>query len=387
MNHIEFEDDHNYPTMLTSAEIANPFLVLKETFGNDATADPVQEEYWELIYSAIRPFLWMRNDSPLVLFKKYKKLLRLIEAGFLISVIRPKDNMRGTMLKNAFPGLKKERPLSPNINTPIPPLSSSLGAYENLMESYYYENQFVLMRDHLYLLVLESLNATCLFYYKDDMESIVNGHSEKVRATMQSLFILLNQEGDKDISEKERQMLLKFQQFATNYESPTYRQASPVISNIFSYFSKEQLLDAMEEALSILYEVNYWKIHNNPGNILYLFMELRNMVDVIWEYQNTINVGNGENLKIEWQLPQDVSNELKYLKGDEKKYPLRILVEIFQKKTLTAFHTDLDEWEEAILNNENTPNSICTTMEDLKSYLKKIADIASIHSYAPEFNL
>lgn len=87
MHHVEYEN--NYITLLTEQEILNPYLVLEKLFVDFSSAEALQDEIFEILTIAIRRNYWLTYDSPLVLYKKYKKLVRLFEAGWLISKIRP----------------------------------------------------------------------------------------------------------------------------------------------------------------------------------------------------------------------------------------------------------------------------------------------------------
>ena len=79
MYHQESED--SYIALLSGKEIMDPYAVIKEVFKGSSSPAALQDELYELLILTLRPNYWMSYQSPLVLYKKYKKLLRLFEAG------------------------------------------------------------------------------------------------------------------------------------------------------------------------------------------------------------------------------------------------------------------------------------------------------------------
>src|SRR5690606_36225750 len=82
MHRVHYDSD--YITLLSDSEILQPIKVLEQTFRRYRSPEHTSDQLYEILIASARGAHWKKYASPLILYKKYKQIVRLIEAAWLI---------------------------------------------------------------------------------------------------------------------------------------------------------------------------------------------------------------------------------------------------------------------------------------------------------------
>lgn len=354
------------PSFLTKKEIRDPFLVLKKTYRDLPNCEPIIDECWDLWTTAFRENYWMNHQSPKALYKKCLKLLRLLDAGWLIAKIRPAGINKGDITK-VFD------PKSGNI------IEKDLGeltnAYKIIHNSYNQSTRFDLGFE-LYNVFYQGLMPTSI-NFEDILVETVYSSFKEITSLISALFIVHRSEiGTKRTSE-DKALLSLYIKFALDFDIPQFSYYDS-ISHMFEAFNKQQYFSIIKYLASTSCSNFFWKNNGNPANVLYYMEELQFIMETMWSYLKD----EGDNIKMKiWEIPADEIKQVQFLPQEALKNPLIYLSEEFAKRDLSDRRNDLHEWRLAVLDNRWYNADAHKDIEQFLSCVVEVADLLKFISF------
>lgn len=368
MNRIDSRVDK--VSFLTQKEILNPFSVLEEVFGDYATCEQVQDDLWDLVTIAFRRNYWTNYDSPKELYEKCLRLCRLIDAGFLISKIRPhyfdEHKMR-----------EQHDFVVPNKgNSNLDQCDERLVAYDNL-KNFLIKNRLGSIRFDLSYFLYFGFEPV-RFRYTDRIGDSGYRLSKGFAEVISNLFAIYRSEGKLKITDRDKIRLQVFENQGIDLERPQFLYEE-------GYFDEDLeepvvfQLDVVVDYLNNLSVRSHRDISKyNPGNVLHYFNELLFLLESFWRYYTSLKVKWRER---HWSLPEESIREIKYLSKDCLENPLRYLIGKFEVKSLVQWRAHLEEWKVKVLGGEFFN---ADRYQEASELLLCISELASIMEYEPK---
>lgn len=374
MHHLEY--GKNYVTLLTDEEILDPFIVLKEIFEELSSPKHLIDELFEIAIVTLRTEYWRTYDSPLLLYRKYKKIVRLFEAGWLISKIRPDyiNQEAASLPYKQIPIETRGRKIK---NAPIDPLSS---AHNVLIRSFQQKDKLYAYRGDLFDFLFEGLAPTCVTY-DFGFEGYLIDQLHEMDALIGALHYLYSQEkgnvlssGDKELLTEERDLFLsRGSMFVYGHD----------ISQLKEYSTKEDLVNTLSLIREILHETNFWKLHGNPGNVLYHFHDFLFVLEYYWAYLQQL-IADGADLSKRWEYPQEERSEIYQITRKWVNKPWKYLRRQFEKKPLAEWRALLERCLEDVLSNQRIEYDIKIQYDDVLDFVTVLLVFNDIMQYEPE---
>lgn len=373
MHHVEYEN--NYITLLTKQEILNPYLVLENLFIDFSSAEALQNELFEILTIAIRRNYWLTYDSPLVLYKKYKKLVRLFEAGWLISKIRPASFVHENLL-NPYDQIEASVPKRKIIETTKDVVSEG---YRIVIFSYN-SSSLDTIRSDLFYLLFEGLMPTCV-KYSDEIDEYYFRMMQQMNDLISALQTVYHYEKDNILSESDMTVLKTMCDEFISRES--FFDYNSDLQGGLSYTNKEEVKNALVISRKILFTTNFWKLHGNPGNILYYYHDFLFILDSYWmHYLELCNEDADFNTK--WKYPEEKKNELHRSGYEWIKRPWKLLHDNFEKRSIHEWRNLLEKCLEDVLSNRFVGHSTDSHNEDVLRFINSLLFLESLQEYEPD---
>ncbi|MBL1408824.1 hypothetical protein [Sphingobacterium faecale] len=356
----------NYtPCFLKTHEIMNPFLVLRDAYQDSPSAESIIDDCWDLWTLAFRPDYWMTHESPKVLYEKFLKLARLLDAGWLVSKIRPSYIIKAKAIKEGY---------NPRLEC------TSNAATEELIEAcktinniYNEQNHFELCFD-LFNTLYQGLAPT-IFDFEDLFTESVLSSFKRINQLIKSLFDIYKSEYSKTISDTDDTKLEAVTKFGLNCNVTQFNYYDG-IDNIFEAFNKTQFFSIIEFLKSTSCSHCFWKNNGNPANVLYYMEELQFVMEISWEFIKELGDVNSK----KWKIPKKNIRQIKYLPDHALKNPLKFLAEEFEERDLSNRRNDIEKWRLAALDN-NWHNE--DEHKDIQDFLLRLIEVASLLDYRP----
>lgn len=376
MHHLEY--GKSYVTLLTEEEILNPFIVLKEVFEESSSPKHLIDELFEIAIVALRADYWRTYTSPLVLYRKYKKIVRLIEAGWLISKIRP-DYINQEAASLPIKQIAIDTRGRKVKNTPIDPLSS---AHNVLIRSFQQKDKLYAYQGDLFDFLFEGLAPTCVTY-DFGFEGYLIDQLHEMEALIGALHFLYNHENGKTLSPSDKELLTvekeRFTARGTLYE---YEHAHDM-SFLKEYSTKEDLVKTLNLTKGILDETNFWKLHGNPGNMLYHFHDFLFVLEYYWIYLQRL-VADGVDLNTKWEYPEKERSEIYQITRKWVKNPWKYLRRQFETKPLADWRALLECCLEDVLGNQRIEYGRTIQYNEVLDFVAVLLIFNEIMQYEPE---
>ncbi|PUV23688.1 hypothetical protein [Sphingobacterium athyrii] len=373
MHHVEYQG--SYITLLTEKEILNPYSVLKKTFNEFSSPTHIQDELFEILTLAIRRNYWMTYDSPLVIYKKYKKLLRLFEAGWLIEKIRP-DLSLSEKFSIPYTNIKIKTRERERIITNSDPISN---AYQALV-SIYSSDPLYSLRSDLFNLLFEGLMPTCVNYsceFDDYMAKAV----QQMNILISTLLIIDRHEQRNVLSPRDVEILTKERDKFIARD--TLYDYDVDLYHVFRYSKKEDLITAILISKEILNTNNFWKLHGNPANILYYYHDLLFILDGYWgHYQNILE--DGKDINTKWKYPKDKKQELYSMGYKWIKRPWKYLHDQFEKKSVQEWRSMLELCLEDVFSNRQIGYRVDRNNNEVLDFIRELLYLDELNAYEPK---
>lgn len=337
---------NSYITLLAEEEILNPYSVLEETFEMCSSAIPIQDELFELIMLSVRRNHSLVYESPLVPYRKYKKLVRLFEAGWLIHKIRPNSNVSEFFItpfehivSNGFESLED------NTRT-----SYAMNGYRTLI-NIFSTRCLTAIRIELYRVFFDGLDPDdVLSTYEENTEGLLH----QMYSLIEALYIVYLDEPNRLLSTLDFNILTRemdrFKERETlyDYDSEFYE--------IDDFSRKDRFISVLRLSRKVLNSDDFWRRYANPANMLYYFHDFLFIIDASWCYYRTFLTADGD-VDLKWRYPESVYAELDKSKKSWIKRPLKHLQSQFEKKSIYDWRNQLERCLEDVLSNECSGNA------------------------------
>lgn len=373
MHHVEYES--SYITLLTEEEILNPYTVLEETFKEFSSPTHIQDELFEILTLAVRRNYWMTYDSPLIVYRKYKKLMRLFEAGWLIEKIRPSLDLF-EKFSTPYKKIRVDKPKRERFKTNS---DSITNCYQALV-GIYSSDPLYSLRSDLFNLLFEGLMPTFV-YYSYEFEGYMVKAVQQMNALISTLHTIDHHEQNNVLSPRDAEILTKerdeFKSRDTlyDYDNDMY--------DLYRNSKKEDLTKTLRISKEILFTKNFWKLHGNPANILHYYHDFLFILDCYWgHYQYILEQGMDINTK--WKYPKDKKQEL-YGKGYKWiKRPWKYLHGQFKKKSIQEWRSLLELCLEDVLSNQQIGYRVDRDNDEILDFIDGIFFLEGLSKYEPE---
>lgn len=361
-------------TQLSAKDISNPFLVLQEIFGEDASVEGLQDECWELFTIAFRPNYWMKYESPLVLYKIYKKMVRLLEAGWLIYNIRPSYMLKGEIAET-FP--HENNIVDASMFNNLDDLNT---AYKMLIRLYN-NNMLIFYRVDLFEILLAGLNLA-----SEQRESyigeMVYERYKEINALIQILYTIVIEGKDNEVTKTDMVILKGFENDFLKRDGCLIYDGD--LNNVFGHsIKKADLKEVLKASENLLYQDNYWGWNSNPGKVIYYFQHYLFTLEIFWLYWDKVNADSGI-LDFVWDIPATEAKELRAVSKEDITKPWKYINDKFTTVPLSSWRNSLKEWEEAVLSNKEFKFSISTDFKSLQMFLETLIELADLTDCFPQ---
>lgn len=360
---------------MTKEEILNPYLVLENFFVDFSSAEALQDELFEIMTIAIRRNYWLTYDSPLVLYKKYKKLVRLFEAGWLIFKIGPASFVQENLLI-PYDQIEATAPKRKTIETNKDLVSAG---YRTIIFSYNYSSLDAIRSD-LFHLLLEGLMPTCV-KYSDEIDEYYFSIIQQMNDLISALQKVYYYEKETVFSEADMNALKGICDEFVSRES--FFDYNSDLQEGLGYTNREEIKKALVISQKILFTTNFWKLHGNPGNILYYYHDFLFILDSYWlHYLELCNEDVDFNTK--WKYPEEKKNELYYSRYKWIKRPWKFLHENFEKRSIHEWRNLLEKCLEGVLSNQFIGHKGDFHNDDILSFISSLLFMESLQEYEPQ---
>ncbi|KGE13788.1 hypothetical protein [Sphingobacterium deserti] len=373
MHHVEFEDC--YITMLKEEEILNPFLVLHELFAGIPNAELLSDELYELFTIGVRSGAWLKYESPLVLYRKYKKLVRLIEAGWLLAKIRPAGSMHGKFLI-PYAETRAHIPVSVPPDKSIDPKG---GSYKILLELYV-NGTMDLSICTLHELLFYGLQPTCT-RFSLNFESYHVVTVQNVSLLIGALYEIYLLEKGMTLSSVDLQVLsVEQESFRDRLNMYNYHVD---ITYVFHHSPKKDLLEAITISKHILGSNGFWRLHVNPANMLHYYHDFMFLLDYFSEYYQEA-VEAGVNISTNWKYPSNKHTNKIRDTYKWRKRPWKYFEEKFKERSVAEWRKHLDDCLEDVLGNKSIYTSFDKDYGSLFDFLAMLVEFVDVRQYEPK---
>lgn len=301
MHQVHFNKD--YTTLLSHREILEPYIVLQEIFDGCLSPDPIRETFLEIVCTSLDRERWRKYPSPLVLMKSYRKLLRLLEAGWLIQFMDPIHTLLDYRICQVRKGL---------YDLSFTGLDPSITDYPFDLEIH----DMSLFRQ--IDLILVSLHRTYL-------------QSANLRISKISKLSL----HEISLKRKRRKTLYVY------YSS---------LHHVFDPSSKQVLLAGLDRIRHILRVEGYWKIHQHPADLVYQFHDYLFILESVWKKWNKDSKKfRGDGSKVLFPLSKKSLGDLEGSRsGPSEWYTIDTS---FKARKIAQWRDDLDTCMLQVLSN------------------------------------
>lgn len=370
MHHIKYES--NFTIFLTEEEILNPYSILEETFKENSSPTQIQDELYEILVLAVRENYWKNYDSPLVLYKMCKKLIRLLEAGWLIQKLGREhtlsENIPIPYKKIKIDNKKKEKFKKQS--------DSTVTAYLELV-NVYNEEPLYSVRLELFNLFFKGLKPTT-FINQYAFEEYIMDAFQKIDIMIKTLQIIYNHKQTKALSVREIEKLTlekdKFKARDTIYK---YEHG---IDYLFTLSNKEEVIKAIPISKKILARKNFWKLHDNPANILHYYHDFLFALDFYWSHYQYL-VKNGIDINTKWEYTKAEKQELDGKGYKWIKKPGNYLEDQFKKKPLQEWQGMLERCLEDVLSNQKIKKETRRDHEEILDFIDGLLFLEGLSYY------
>lgn len=366
--------ESSYLTLLTEEEILNPFMVLNDTFSSISSPTYLQDEVFEILMLVLRRNYWMIYESPLILYKKYKKIMRLFEAGSLINIIKP-DLSQSEIFITPYNEIDVNKESKEMYKFIPDPLSN---AYQTITRKYNSDSLYSLRSD-LYDLLFQGLMPTCV-KYQYEFEVYVLDAIENINDLISALYLIHHHE-HKELFAKDMEKLIRERERFVDRDNLYDYDCD--IYDLYHYSQKEDIIKAIDVSKHILNTSNFWKLHGNPANILYYYHDFVFILDSYWVHFQTI-LKSGMDIDTKWQYPKDKKSELNDRGYKWIKKPWKYLHNQFEKKSINEWRQNLELCLEDVLSNQRIGYEIQLEHNETLNFIKALLFLQELANYEPK---
>lgn len=332
MHQVHFNKD--YTTLLSQREMTEPYLVLQEIFDGCISPDPIRETFLEIVCTSLSRERWRKFPSPLVLMESYRKLLRLLEAGWLVQFLDPVHSLLDYRICQVRKGL---------YDFFFTGLDPSISDYPFDLEKY--DMSLFKQID----LILVSLHRTYL--------RSANPRISKIsKQTIHEI----------SLKSKRRKTLFVY-----------YSK----VHHVFDNSTKQDLLAGVDRIRHILSVEGYWKIHPHPADLVYRFHDYLFILESVWKKWNKVRKQcNGDGAKMLIPLSNTYSGDLEGSRNVLSEW--HMIDESFRARTIAEWRDDLDTCMLQVLGNVAIEGDRMDLSDGILGLIELMIELISSASYA-----
>lgn len=369
MYHLKY--DSLAISYLSDNEINNPFLVLNESFARVSSPDDVLEDLYEIWVCAMWNERWVKHKSPAHLYKIFKKIVRLMEAAWIINTFDSlhlfHDSYRQTE-RYAFQQYDQHH------------------CRDCLHESQHLSH--LLSENPLIDLKFALYDLTCLSLHSKQTREKINLDSFYFEA-MQTVHYLI---------EIIFQLFKKFKNnFGGPFENRRYLKTLKKIERknlLYRYhtkiedFVKHRKIGESMEAIGLVEQANmqvgFWRIYRTPGDMLHYFHDFQFLIDYFSHHLTTIKCKRIA-INTEWPLPERIINKIRNEGTIWMLTPWQYLDDQFAAKSRNDWQVLLERFLiETLSNKVRIRQTFNNTNDQLLVFLKNLTKLEAIVQYAPK---
>ena len=354
------------PCFLKSAEIRNPFQVLRNTYADLPTAESIVEECWDLLTLAFRPGYWMKHKSPKMLYEKFLKLARLLDAGWLLAQVRATYLTKGN---------SPQQEDTPNATYTKPIQSATVTeAYSIIHGIYNSSSQFDLIYD-LYNIFYQGMAPQHLVF-EDTLKESCYTTFQDVNRLILALFVIYKSENDPVIAEQDKAKLEGFAAAGLDLNVCQFNYYDSM-AYIFDPFDKGDFFASIAYLKSTSCSDAFWRSNDNPANVLYFMEELQFVMEILWSSMDELQEGNDD----KWKVPKKIKHKIKYLPKVALQNPLHFMFNEFKDRGLSDRRADIEAWRLAALDNRWHSQE---EHKEVQDFLLRLIEVAYLYlKYKP----
>ncbi|AIM36988.1 hypothetical protein KO02_09985 [Sphingobacterium sp. ML3W] len=374
MRYLNYCKDCMY--QLQKVDQKDALYMLNQLFKDADSAELIQEECWEVFALAFKPNLWKTYTSPLILYKKYKQLLHLLDLGSMITSLKPRQHTIGRQQEVSILNL----------------VNSDAGAAvfknEKIQQTYktlsaaYADNMLQFYRMDLFQILLAGfdhkgqLNDTCL-------GEMLFLRFRAIREIVNCLFIIHLHE---KVHWHFHSCVPQYRQTIGHKVERSYTTDHDIYGIIDGATTIPHMHEQLKVSHKIILESNYWKTHEDPGTVLVRFQYFRNIIETFYLHFMTISDADF-NIDVDWPIPAKQQKALNKMAKEVVRNPWRYVEHKLKEKPLACWLKGVDEWEEAVLSNEASAPSFIQRIDVVKTFLATLIVIADLMVYEPLYEL
>lgn len=320
----------------------------------------------------MRPNYWISYSSPLVIYKKYKKIFRLFEAGWLIQRVRSEFDL-SKKLSIPLKDFEVDKIKSQGFQDSSDSLTNE---YQSLVKFYSSYPIPLLGRDLTSLLYDGFMPSVtnCIYEVDGYFVDKVQAMSELIRV----LHTIGRIEQNVVLSSRDIDVLTK--EKAKFYARNTLSDYEHGNNDIFKASNKDELTRALAYIREVLSTENFWKIHGNPADILYYFIEYFYVIDYFWcHYQYIVKAGR--DISTQWKYPKHVRRELHSQGHEWIDRPWEFLYNEFRKNSILKWFHKTERLLMDVLSNRNFGTA--DEHREVLSFLDRLLLLATLLDYEP----
>lgn len=386
MNFSLFLEYGDYPTTLSTDEIANPYRALDHFFLEN-TPENLKKDTNEFFISLFKAFPFQETHDPAYFYRTYKIMIRLIDIILLIVRSR-KRSLYESSLQSTLDELPGTAAFGFMFN------KNTDKAYISLLKKTYQKPAIFIKNAALYYLLFDKSELLSLleiilsksqmgrFYYysqEDGDHGTLSGY-RSIQSII-NISLLIWDQHRKEPDSRQKRVLDRYKIYGTDLDHPSRLSQNdlehPLIatSDILEQVSFTKFCKALKLWQSLIQERDYWKKHNDPGNILFLKERIERLIDSAWLI---LQIYQEENFADKLIPEDDISDITLFLKYNIE--PLLAAINgFFLYRPLHVWKQYIDQWT---LHSLSSSNDCCIDRpgESLGQILQLINTMCSLRA-------
>ncbi|MCT1525693.1 hypothetical protein [Sphingobacterium hotanense] len=340
MHRVHYDSD--YITLLSDSEILEPFKVLEQAFRRYRSPERASDQLYEILIASSRGAHWKKYASPLILYKKYKQVVRLIEAAWLID--KNKENYG--FVPQEF---RTEIPLKESDTNDISAQSRFSRAIL-IIAKIFRRHSMCYLKGAIYDFLFLAMEPTYTDHLDQEYQdiSIFESLNQLILALFEFYEFYPRKESSTFDRSKWKEHLEQHRTRETLYD---YIYS---LEDFFYLTSKEDLLSGIRSATKILCSEGYWKSHENPADIIYLFYEYLFMIEQFWRIWLGALDANID-LSSPWRFSKKILKTLKSADQMKLIYAWDFLKKRFARRDILYWCRLWDDCLQTLLINRSSP--------------------------------
>ena len=367
--------NNDYIVLLNDAEILNPFAALAKILKKFRSVERASDELYEILIASFRSGQWKKHESPLLLYKKFRHIIKLIEVAWLIN-----KNRNGLFSDDLIPAYASFQGGEEKSLCIQDEFSSALLNLEKIFCS----NTMCVLKSVLYEFFLLGLEPSDIEHLDLELQNVEVFRSiDELINTVYKLHELSSALQGPIFNRSKWDEYLKEHKMRDTIYDYDYG-----LDEIFYLTSKDKLLSGISISIEILNAEGYWKSHEHPGNIIPLFYEYLFLIDEFW--RTWLGALEAKiDLSVPWKYPKNVQKSLKSIKRLNLTHAWTFLANKFAKKDITYWYKLWEGCLQTQLSDSPCPQrkmrSYCSMLELIEGMIH-LSELVCFMSWEDPFD-